>query len=378
MENISQTATCQFRVLDEEVYFENALSAQVYAKKHAGKKIVRCDVDKITTRPNLKLSQAQYEKTPAGIVEVLSRDVIGQEDAKRHIATALYYHKLNYENESLADEKSAPLMFVGPTGSGKTFIVQKACDIMGLNFIHIDTSSLVSEGIVGVSLGDVAESTVEKASNNIKKAKYSVVFFDEFDKLFKKEDHDNAGNSRVSSQLLRFVEGTSVKYSYKDDEGIPATNTLDTDRMLFIFGGAFQWIYDAFKNNDTSIGFGTQEKRHLNKKLTLSDLYTADVPKEILGRINSIVQLQPLNEEDFYNILIQSESSPLREYISKITYHQSEVDIDDNTLRLIAKEAATSQLGVRALGHILEELFKEALFHAPVQKKRYILRRDAK
>ena len=347
-----------FRTEDMQHYFATAQEAQEYAKTHPG-----C----IITRANSYEMMLQ-KHTPQSITKHLERSIVAQDEAKKEIALALYYHYLrsNYKNAHPI-QTSAPVMLIGPTGSGKTFIVKEACEYLGMLFIHVDTSSMVSEGIVGYNVGKLAADIVKKANFKRYAAEHCVVFFDEMDKLFHPDD-DEYG-SEVSHQLLRFIEGTTVNIPKQDMDG-QEEYRLDTHRMQFILAGAFQWIIDQKqKRVSDSMGF-LQEKSspQYNKALkaiTLEDLYKEDVPKELLGRMQSIINLYPLTEEDYYTILAQSDKSPLKEFIAKVEFHGDSVIIEDRVIRAVAKYAANSDLGVRSIRQILKKLFNEALFLAP-------------
>ncbi|MEA3523499.1 MAG: AAA family ATPase, partial [Campylobacterota bacterium] len=233
-------------------------------------------------------------------------------------------------------------------------------------FIHVDTSSMVPEGIVGYSIGDLGKDIIKLADYNMHKATHCVVFFDEMDKLFSSKDASDYGE-KIASQLLRLIEGSKIKLSNDIIEKIinnPA-DELDTSNMQFILGGAFQWILDEKSETKSTVGFAKQIVEDENHAITLEDLYKENIPKELLGRMNSIVNLHPLSEDDYYKILTQSEASPLKEFVKKIEFHGDTVDMSDETLKQISRIAANSKLGVRSIKQTLKSIFKEALFRAP-------------
>lgn len=352
----------QFRVTDKPVYFSDAFEAQEYAKNNPGCTITRADANEYPV----------MEHTPQSILQHLDKSIIAQSDAKKEIALTLYYHTLKskYQNAKQI-QSSAPIMLIGPTGSGKTFIVKEACAYLGVLFIHVDTSSMVSEGIVGYNIGKLAADILEKAGFDIQKAEQCVVFFDEMDKLFHPDD-DEYG-SEVSHQLLRFIEGTTVNIP-KQDIGGEKEVKLDTYKMQFILGGAFQWIVDKKDTISTnSMGFlndKVQTPKQEQPGITLEDLYKEDVPKELLGRMHTIVNLYSLTEKDYYQILTQSAKSPLQEFIDKIEFHGENVIVDDEVIHAVANYAANSDLGVRSLRQILKKLFSNALFLAPAAEEK--------
>ena len=358
-----------FKVLDEYIYFNDAQESQEYAKNNPGKSVIRNpDAAKFTPQNNQINKNLKINTTPNMILEYLNKHIIAQDDAKKEIALAMYYHSLKSKFSSNKDIGiNGPVMMVGPTGSGKTFIVQKACEFIDTVYIHVDTSSMVPEGIVGYSIGDLAKEILKLSNYDIHKATHCVIFFDEMDKLFKSDDDSNYGH-KIASQLLRLIEGSMIKisYTYIEREQLPhVIETLDSSNMQFILGGAFQWILDEKSKTKSTVGFAKPTVQEENHSITLEDLYEQDIPKELLGRMNTIVNLHPLTENDYYKILTKSESSPLKEFVKKIEFHGDTVDISDGTLREISKIAANSKLGVRSIKQTLKSMFKDALFIAP-------------
>ena len=361
-----QASASQYKISNEEIYFNDALEAQEYAKNNPGKSVIRNPniakfiPEKIQHKKGLKINT-----TPNMILEYLNKHIIAQDEAKKEIALAMYYHSLKSKFSSNKDIGiNGPVMMVGPTGSGKTFIVQKACEFIDTAFIHVDTSSMVPEGIVGYSIGDLGKDIFKIANNDMNKATHCVVFFDEMDKLFNNEEHGD----NVASQLLRLIEGTKIKlsYTYVELAADPdVIREIDSSNMQFILGGAFQWILDEKSTTKSTVGFAKPVMQEENHSITLEDLYEQDIPKELLGRMNTIVNLHPLTENDYYKILTQSESSPLREFVNKVEFHGDKVEVSDDTLRKISKIAANSKLGVRSIKQTLKAMFKDALFSSP-------------
>ena len=353
----------KFRVIDDEIYFDSAEESQEYAKKHPGTVVVRNnDVDKVPTN-HIKKKQL-LDITPNMILNHLNKHVISQDNAKKEIALSMYYHSLQSKYSSNKNiTTSGPILMVGPTGSGKTFIVQKACECIDTIFMHVDTSSMVPEGIVGYSIGELGKDILKKANYDMHKASHCVVFFDEMDKLFQKSN-----GSEITSQLLRLIEGTKLKLSKDIVEKLltESADELDTSNMQFILGGAFQWIYDKKEiQKQYSIYYLANQESKRNSEISLEDLYKEDIPKELLGRMSSIINLKKLSKDDYYQILKNSESSPLREFIQKIELHGDRVDISDETIKQVASMAERSGLGVRGIKQTLKKMFKDALFTAP-------------
>lgn len=315
--------------------------------------------------------------TPQAIFNYLGQSIIGQDEAKRKIATALYYQNRIYKNTQGIKDKLVldgskpttdkmeikpigPLLLTGHTGSGKTYTMQKGAEFSKLNFIHIDTSNLVEEGIVGKSINDIPKDLIRKANYDIGLAEHSIVFFDEYDKLLNKQ----SGHS-IMAQLLRFVEGSDmlINFSQYDDDKnkFGDIKSLSTKKMLIIFGGAFSWI-----SNKSEIGFGKDQKS--TKKLSHEDIEKSGFPKELLGRIKQIIIFDKLTKDNYYKILTQSTDSPLNDYINKIKINDDKIIIEDGVLERIAEIASKSDFGARKITQILETLFDDIIFKSPEKK----------
>jgi len=352
-----------FKVLDEYIYFDTAQESQEYAKNNPGKVIIRNTevVDKEVQKPNYK-QEPMMEKTPSMILDYLNQHIISQDEAKKEIALAIYYHSLKLEH-ALNDDMltNAPIMMVGPTGSGKTFIVQKACEFADVLFLHVDAASMVPEGIKGYSVSTLIQDVISLAGGSIYKASNAVVFLDEIDKLFIQEDSELNYGAKVASQLLRLLEGAMFAM---EDSNYQVSTNFSAKYVQFILGGAFQPILDKKQEKKSVMGFATKPTKRYKQKITLEDLYSTNVPKELLGRMGAVVNLHPLNKEDYYKILTQSESSPLKEFINRVEFHGDTVDIDEHTLYEVAQYASKSKLGVRAIKQALKSMFSDALFYA--------------
>lgn len=168
----------QFQVRDTEIYFQNALSAQEYAKNNPGAIVVRKTTQPQAPNEYSAVKKLLVKKTPSIILGHLDKHIISQDEAKKEIALAMYFHSLKSKFSTNKDiGTNGPIMMVGPTGSGKTFIVQKACEFIDTVYVHVDTSSMVPEGIVGYSIGDLAKEILRLSHYDIHKATHCVVFF---------------------------------------------------------------------------------------------------------------------------------------------------------------------------------------------------------
>lgn len=298
--------------------------------------------------------------SPTAIKMLLDDHVIGQQEATRHIALALYYQQVAIEsirkNKDVSFRPLGPLLLTGETGSGKTFIMQKGCELLDLPFVQIDASSMVQEGIVGFSINDLGKLLLEITSENQQLAEHAVVLIDEFDKLLTSQH-----GPTVVHQLLRILEGGEIRITagrWDNVQERASTKNLKTHNMLFILGGAFQSFFDSQNKNGVGFSSVNQEKRRL--ELTLDELSLQGFPKELVGRVTKIVSLNPLGEDDFYKILRDSKSSPLLTFNQLMEAQGSTLNISEREMRTIAQAAAKSGLGARGIKHALyNNLFNE-------------------
>ncbi len=311
--------------------------------------------------------------TPVTIKQMIDNHVIGQEHVTSDVAGVLYRQKLALFNSKRQKKKKAdlppsrPLMLIGPTGTGKTMIISKGCELAEIPFVHVDASSMVQEGIVGFSTNDLAKELLASADNDVARAEYSAVFFDEIDKLI--VTHNGPA---VQAQLLRLIEGTELRISqdrWNDRGSKPPVRTLRTHNMLFFLGGAFQDQFDKQKKIKT-IGFTSGETQPQTNLLGAQILSDGGFPREFIGRMGSILILQDLDAKHYFTMLKQSKSSPLLDKIKEIEYHGHSVKISDDALESIALSAVSRKIGARGLHQILGEIFKEAIFDAPNRVRR--------
>jgi ATP-dependent Clp protease ATP-binding subunit ClpX len=308
--------------------------------------------------------------TPRAIKAYMDEFVRGQDEAKQELSSAMYYQSLALKLQALKEKTmkpSLPIILVGPTGNGKTYVVQKACEISRLSFVHINTSSMVSEGIVGFSIGDIGRRILSVTKERSEESPFAVVFLDEFDKLGKSDPQKGYGQE-VMHQLLRIIEGGDIVITPDQKKGESDEIVLSTKNMLFILAGAFQDKYDF--DNKTKVGFGNHPTKKITKDIGLEELEEYGMPKEILGRIGSIITLKKLGAEDMYAILTESKESPLKEFIHKIEIHGDTVEVEDEALREIAILAAESPFGVRTIRQVLSKVFAYPIYDAPGRDKK--------
>jgi ATP-dependent Clp protease ATP-binding subunit ClpX len=293
--------------------------------------------------------------------------VKGQNHVLKPLATILHYQQeIKYtQDETL--KPLGPILLAGPTGSGKSFIVKTSSKLVDIPCIHVDASSLVGEGIKGMTTNDILKDVLRACDFDIKRSESAIVFLDEFDKLLL--NHDGAS---IITQILRVIEGhkVTITKSFAESEEFKDISSLDTSRMLFIFGGSFEHIMQDKRQGH--LGFFQQE--NASKSLSFEDLESSGFPRELLGRIKKIFMLNPLKEKDYLNILKTGKDSPIANYIELLkSTHGNKVSVEDGVLQAISKMASESDYGARGLHQIVHRLFEQVLFEAPESDEDYCI-----
>ena len=324
---------------------------------------------------------------PHAIKEKLDQYVIGQEQAKKVISVAVYNHyKRVFEHTSpdaqqfgtdVEIEKSNILM-IGPTGSGKTYLVKNLAKLLDVPLAIADATSLTEAGYIGDDIESVISKLLAAAGNDVERAEMGIVFIDEIDKIAKKKStstRDVSGES-VQQELLKLLEGASVEVPVGTNQKNAMTpmETINTDNILFICGGAFPDLENIIKERLTeqaSIGFNADLKDKFDKdpdllsRVTNKDLRNFGMIPEFLGRLPVTVTLQGLTKEFLVRILKEPKNAILKQYEKLLKMDEVELSFDDDALEWIAEEALKKETGARALRAILEEFMLDIMYEIP-------------
>ncbi len=325
--------------------------------------------------------------SPHSIKEQLDEYVIGQDQAKKVISVAVYNHyKRVFErtspdaakfDTSVEIEKSNILM-IGPTGSGKTYLVKTLAKLLNVPLAIADATSLTEAGYIGDDIESVISKLLAAADNDVEKAEMGIVFIDEIDKIAKKKStstRDVSGES-VQQELLKLLEGASVEVPVGTSQKNAMTpmETINTDNILFICGGAFPDLENIIKERLTekvSMGFGSdlKDKYDHDPKLlshvTNQDLRNFGMIPEFLGRLPITVTLQGLTKEFLVRILKEPKNAILKQYQKLLQMDEVELKFDEDALEWIAEEAMKKETGARALRAIMEDFMLDIMFEIP-------------
>lgn len=317
---------------------------------------------------------------PHKLKEMLDQYVIGQDYAKKVISVAVYNHYKRVATNTMDEieiDKSNMLM-IGPTGSGKTYLVKTLAKLLDLPLATTDATSLTEAGYIGDDVESVLSKLLAAAGNDVEKAERGIVFIDEIDKISKKKEthsRDVSGES-VQQGLLKLLEGANVEVpvgASSKNAMVPLT-TINTRNILFICGGAFPDLEDIIKqrlNKKSSMGFQADLKDKYDKeenliaKVTLEDLREFGMIPEFIGRLPVIFTLEKISQDMLVKILKEPKNAILKQYQKLLELDEVQLVFDDSALEAIAKKAVEKKTGARALRAIIEEFMLDIMYQIP-------------
>ena len=317
---------------------------------------------------------------PHKIKAQLDEYVVGQEHAKKAMAVAVYNHYKRVATDTMDDieiEKSNMLM-IGPTGSGKTYLVKTLAKLLDVPLAITDATSLTEAGYIGDDIESVVSKLLTAADNDVEKAEQGIIFIDEIDKIAKKKNtsqRDVSGES-VQQGMLKLLEGSEVEVpvgANSKNAMVPLT-TINTKNILFICGGAFPDLENIIKeclNKQSSMGFIADLKdkydkeKNLLSKVTVEDLRNFGMIPEFIGRLPIIFTLQGLDEDMLVKILREPKNAILKQYQKLLALDEVKLDFTDEALHSIAEKAMKKDTGARALRSIIEEFMLDIMYEIP-------------
>lgn len=323
---------------------------------------------------------------PQEIKAHLDQYVIGQQDAKKVLAVAVYNHFKRLKQKTSENEveiEKSNVILVGRTGTGKTLLAKSIAKLLNVPFCIADATVLTEAGYVGEDVESILSRLLQAADYNVENAQMGIVFIDEVDKIARKNDNPSitrdVSGEGVQQALLKLLEGATVNVPPQGGRKHPEQKmiSIDTKNILFICGGAFDGIERLIANrvNRQTIGFSSADEQSIEqdsllKYITPTDIRNFGLIPELIGRFPVLTFLEPLKEADLKRILTEPKNALVKQYTKLFDIDGVKLEFDQEVLDFIVQKAMEFGLGARGLRSICEAILTDAMFELPSTSKK--------
>ena len=325
--------------------------------------------------------------SPREIKDILDKYVIGQEEAKKTLAVAVYNHykRVNNEEENNDVEiQKSNVLLLGPTGCGKTLLAQTLAKILNVPFAIADATTLTEAGYVGEDVENILLKLIQAADYDIALAEKGIIYIDEIDKITRKSENPSitrdVSGEGVQQALLKIVEGTVASVPPQGGRKHPHQEFLqiNTENILFICGGAFEGLDKIIKDRigQKSIGFGAKvesqkeiDKYKIYEELLPQDLLKYGLIPEFVGRLPIVTTLRELDKQTLIKIVTEPKNALVKQYKKLFEYDDVELQFEPEALELIVDKALERNTGARGLRSIIEDIMRDIMFDIPSNPK---------